>query len=443
MTMMGSLRVSRRVSMCMLKAGANAPATASKHCYSGRNIYNNNMGAHRHYTQTQQPPKGIRQGTLFAILACTGLGVTIYSLLEYYSAFNQWPPSLRADLRLAVKAQRGRDYNRAEEHWRRVIDRAEQLPESEFESEGGLGVSKPLVVTGLHISLAHMLEVVGRSEGGGSGKAGERISDAHRLLSTALSYLLRQQHKEDAPPAETHRAIALAVKLGDMAYTMRSTSAQHYYEWALDEMFRVSRVEKARKENESERDGEKALEKQPDNTHAHSLMTHQLDLPKWVAVSDLGGCLERLAAIYGESGHAEMAIPLYMQAITLLLPPPTFRLHQPSTSDTCRAALLMTNLASVLTAHPSSKNLDNALKWADKAVDLVTHADSAHSDKICNHTLAVGLFNVGVLNEMLNHPSTALDNYNRASEHSDKYGLVAAKLQSKEASRRVRSDLRN
>lgn len=251
------------------------------------------------------------------------------------------------------------------------------LPDREY---AGLGVSKSLVVTGLHISLAQVLEL------------SERVRDAQVELSSALSYLLSIPHKS---PSETHRCIALSVKLGDMSYKMRDTTAENYYEWALEEMFRVSRVEKERKEQVKR----EAPEKSDDNTQL-SLMTHQLNLPKWVSVSDLGACLERLAAIYAEQGQAARAVPLYMQAITLLMPPQKFRAAQPPTSDKCRAALLMTNLSSVLTAHPSSRNLDTALQWANKAIDVVEHADGSDADKICNHTLAVGLFNIGVLNEV-------------------------------------------
>ncbi|TIA92865.1 hypothetical protein E3P99_00423 [Wallemia hederae] len=360
----------------------------------------------------QQPPKGIRQGTLFAILACTGLGATIYAVLEYYSAFTEWPEAVRGDIRFAVKAHKAGDTKRALEGYRKVIDTGRELSEEEYKA---IGVSKAITLTGVQIACATLLSL------------SERPSDAHHELADALSYLLSGDVKKG--DAETHRCIALAVKLGDMAYRARERSqAEQYYEWALAEMFRVSRAEKERKENDKEHTkGDEQL----------NLMTHQLNLPKWVSVSDLGGTLERLAALYSEQGRPEAAAPLYMQAISLLMPPQPFRHTPPSTSDRCRAALLMTNLSSVLTSHPSSKNLDNALQWANKAVELVEYSQNSDDDKVCNHTLAVGLFNVGVLHEMLNAPNAAVDSYGRAYRHSDKHNLIAAKLQSKEALRRV------
>ena len=62
----------------------------------------------------------------------------------------------------------------------------------------------------------------------------------------------------------------------------------------------------------------------------------------------------------------------------------------------------MTNLSQILTINPSTKNLKTALTWANKSVDVTEHAInlSSNSSNICDKTLAVGYFNIGVLNEV-------------------------------------------
>lgn len=72
-----------------------------------------------------------------------------------------------------------------------------------------------------------------------------------------------------------------------------------------------------------------------------AILVGELGLPKWVTKTDLGGTLETLGNLYARKGNVEYAMPLYLQTISLLLPPPQARQHEPSTGDKCHAATIV------------------------------------------------------------------------------------------------------
>jgi hypothetical protein len=72
-----------------------------------------------------------------------------------------------------------------------------------------------------------------------------------------------------------------------------------------------------------------------------AILVGELGLPKWVTKTDLGGTLETLGNLYARKGNVEYAMPLYLQTISLLLPPPQVRTQEPSTGDKCHAATIV------------------------------------------------------------------------------------------------------
>lgn len=76
-----------------------------------------------------------------------------------------------------------------------------------------------------------------------------------------------------------------------------------------------------------------------------AILVGELGLPTWVTKTDLGGTLETLGNHYARKGNVEYAMPLYLQTISLLLPPPQARKHEPSTGDKCHAATIVSVLS--------------------------------------------------------------------------------------------------
>jgi hypothetical protein len=72
-----------------------------------------------------------------------------------------------------------------------------------------------------------------------------------------------------------------------------------------------------------------------------AILVGELGLPTWVSKSDMGGTLETLGNLYARKGNVEYAMPLYMQTISLLLPPPQMRKQEPSIADKCHAATVV------------------------------------------------------------------------------------------------------
>lgn len=75
-----------------------------------------------------------------------------------------------------------------------------------------------------------------------------------------------------------------------------------------------------------------------------AILVGELGLPKWVTKTDLGGTLETLGNFYARKGNVEYAMPLYLQTISLLLPPPKMRKEQPSTGEKCHAATIVSRV---------------------------------------------------------------------------------------------------
>ena len=67
----------------------------------------------------------------------------------------------------------------------------------------------------------------------------------------------------------------------------------------------------------------------------------ELELPAWVGKADMGATLEALGNLYAARGDVEYAMPLYLQSISLLVPPPSSGKPEPGSSDKCHAATIV------------------------------------------------------------------------------------------------------
>ena len=71
------------------------------------------------------------------------------------------------------------------------------------------------------------------------------------------------------------------------------------------------------------------------------MLVGELELPSWVTKSDVGATLESLGNLYARKGNVEYAMPLYLQSISLLLPPAQAKKPEPSVGDKCHAATIV------------------------------------------------------------------------------------------------------
>ena len=185
-------------------------------------------------------------------------------------------------------------------------------------------------------------------------------------------------------PQERMRGVALAQKIADLAQhsdvvvppcPVASNGrtidpAEGYLTWSVEEMLRLVR--------------EAADVSVPSES---AVLLSDLHLPPWVTTEDVGGSIEALGAFYAARGLAEYAVPLYIQAVGLLLPTasgdaPHTRRTPPTVAERCRAAILMNNISQVLAQGkpPSSEApvkpalimLDQAISWAMKGLDIAT-----------------------------------------------------------------------
>lgn len=124
-----------------------------------------------------------------------------------------------------------------------------------------------------------------------------------------------------------------------------------------------------------------------------SVSLAELDLPPWVAKSDILSSLESLGSFYARAGETQYAIPLFLQALEILLPTnPAMRAKRPTSSvtvnDRCQASVIMNNISETFL---SGKEVDDAefkkaqdahggrvgqaTAWAKKGLDLVQNTN--------------------------------------------------------------------
>ncbi|KAJ1311850.1 hypothetical protein OPQ81_010311 [Rhizoctonia solani] len=337
-----------------------------------------------------------------------GVGATLYGLYEFYSTFTTWPKELRGDLRSAVKAEMQGDYKISEAYFRRALEKAQGLTPEQ------LGVQYHL-------------------------KVKEQMRSMRELLRTF----------SESPPApvpapvlsgpERMRAISLSMKLGEIAARFGQTEEEErYLVFGAEEILRM--LKEASGALPSVESG---------NTNQNGGSQHDLILPSWVSHTDAGSVLERLAEFYSRTGRPDYAVPLYLQALSILLPPSKNSNRTPTIVDRCRGALLMNNLAEIFASpSPSRKaNIEQATAWAKKGLAVAQKArgeippDSskkkAHSPDdpltTCESVLAVLMYNLGMLSEQKEDVAGAKLLFKQALDQSKIAGFEEGKLEAQKA----------
>ncbi|KAI3629183.1 hypothetical protein CBS9595_000255 [Malassezia furfur] len=414
----------------------------------------------------------MRAGVLFVGLSALAVAFTTYGVWEYFAAFRVWPKELREPLRAALKAKNRGKFARSAKHFREAWDLARTLDPAR------LGGDALLKTTGIAVALGDVLE------------QDKRVDEAAEVYADALDEVLQRgafatERPAERTPQERMRAVALAQKLGDLAVggarvrafddgTAHRTSspAEGYLSWSVSELMRLVQT--------------------GGTPGGGPLMLADLHLPPWVSAQELGGSVEALGAFYASHDIAEYAVPLYLQAISLLMPirGDGAKRAPPTVAERCRAAILMNNLSQILAQGkrppvpdgapaPSVAPLDQALAWAAKGLDLATitsyragflaelpeeerewllrfsgfdpakvggvapvveaesEARLAQVRSQCLGTQFVLLYNLGMFHEMQGDVTTAKRLFARAMRQADALGLREARAQCARSLRRL------
>ncbi|KAG8949131.1 hypothetical protein FRC03_000444 [Tulasnella sp. 419] len=353
------------------------------------------------YVEDSHPGKqrsGLRVSTLFGITMAFGLLGIGYGIYDIYSSMTTWPPELRQDLRIAVRAKQRGDFKSSVEAFRKAYGKAITL--------SSFGGDRAYQTSAIALALADVLET-------GTGD----LKSAYDVYITALNdlklngSLVEENGASRMNGKERARAIGIVMKLTELGGRLRDAGddVEEHLGWALGEMLKDMGVDN-RKEG-SEDEGVKELE-----------------LPRWSEAGlDIVAVLEKAGQFYASRGKTDYAVPLYLQAISSLLPPSQAQQRKdqseswihlgphkiPSAGDRCKAATLMNNLASLFaTPTPAHRNVNipQVKAWADKALEIVTKARESYVVKsthqltedqmLCEETVAVVLFNLGMLSEV-------------------------------------------
>ncbi|KZT23713.1 hypothetical protein NEOLEDRAFT_1136204 [Neolentinus lepideus HHB14362 ss-1] len=414
-------------------------------CVSGAlSVYASRRCISSNAAQSDAGPGQTRISTVFTILLGVGIATTGCGIYQFYQTFTLWPPAVRGDLRAGIKAKNQGDLVLSERYLRRALETAQSLPLSDFSPEPYLKLS------GIAVALAEVLEANGKPE-----EAYKTYADALDRLKKAISYSEQLKLQElassaptskDTPTHETElvltgperlRAVAIACKLGEMAdtYQQPETEEEQWLTWAVEELLRTL-IDM--RQHHKIADATKREEKQKDV----QIVLADLSLPKWVTKTDVGAPIEALGRFYAKTGRVDYATTLYLQAISILMPPAGSG-NTASAEDSCRVAQLMSNLSElIMRGSPTPDKLHQAEAWAQQALAVVnktTKTARGNPEQIagCEETLGAVLFNLGSLREMNNDRAAAKDYFATSLEQSKRMQSQEGILEAKTALRRL------
>ena len=215
------------------------------------------------------------------ILTCSGR-------YEFYSSFAIWPEEVRSDLRAGVKAKQQGNLALSRKlltQWvllvlapplalmqrRRALQTALSLPPDRFSP------SPYLKLSGIAITLCEVLE------------QDNKPREAYEGYIAALEHL--RKNWSALTSEERLRAISLGQRLGEMAdtYQLGEAEEERWLTWSVEEVLKP-----AKDIGSSEPRG---------NSDEGNLVLSDLELPKWVTVTDIGAPLETLGAFYARTGR--------------------------------------------------------------------------------------------------------------------------------------------
>ncbi|KAJ4467742.1 hypothetical protein C8J55DRAFT_438603 [Lentinula edodes] len=346
----------------------------------------------------------------FVTIMVGGVALSGYGGFILYQTLTMWPPEVRGDLRDAVRAKHKGDLGKSEQHFHRAWNTIRILP---IEL---LGSQPYLKLTGMALAFADVLELSNKPQ------------RAYEVYVYALELLQQDDVKARLTGPERLRAVAISSKLGELAKDLKKHKSEEekWLVWSVEELLRI--VKSPSKDDAGEN---------VDYTHQGSFNLPLLALPSWISKTDIGAPLEALGSFYAEAGRLDFAMPLYLQAISLLIPPAP---KKSTLEDRCRGAQLMGNLSEMIMRRPpSSDTLVQAEAWASQALAVTKKARAESSKPIdqCEEVYAAALFNLATFRNMAGDRSVARSLYRDGLEQARSIGLSEGVVEASRALHRL------
>ncbi|KIY47531.1 hypothetical protein FISHEDRAFT_74635 [Fistulina hepatica ATCC 64428] len=351
----------------------------------------------RTYATEASTPKRLRSPWM-TTLFLFGAGCVGYGLYDLYKMLTLWPPELRDDLRSAIQAKHKGEFSLSEAYFQRAWEIAQALALDVFGREPYLKLS------GILIALADAFEVE------------DKQNEAYDTYVRAYEYLVDPARSETLTPREQLRVVAVATKLGEMAEKLKKPQAEEekYLEAAVNRIVKVLLPLQGAQQGAAVASDEKSTPdtlpsssalsiELPPSDEPSQLLLAELDLPEWVTIEDVGAPLQNAAAFYTRIGRYDLAMPLYLHAISLLIPPaPRKTIPQ----DRCRGAQMMVALSEAILRNPKNpQRLEQAYAWCEKALEVVQETrkgltkGKSPPEPLCEVTFVVVLFSLGMVAE--------------------------------------------
>ncbi|KAG6377623.1 hypothetical protein JVT61DRAFT_15441 [Boletus reticuloceps] len=377
----------------------------------------------------------IRVSTIFTALLALGAGATLLGLYEIYTSFTLWPDEVRKDLRAGIRAKNQGDHALSERFLARAYQTALSLPLSVLGSDPYLklsGIAAVLAEVSPARRAKQVLKSVWEKGDVSTSASSDSAESGNNSSNDWAAYSLTNE--------ERLRRVAVACKLAELCSNEDGEEEEKWLSWAVEEVLRLAGVQTAHRNS--------AGGKAHANSTSTSVVLAELELPPWMRRVDLGAPLAALGSVYAHKGNVEYAMPLYLQAISLLLPPNAGNVP---IKDRCEAAQLMNNLSELIMRRPPSPEIRHqAQAWARQAYGLIERVDKMplprrgwfsssgeQSREVCDQVLGVVLFNLGMLREMDNDHATARSLYKQSLEQCERVGMKEGVLQTKRGLRRI------
>ncbi|KIK60151.1 hypothetical protein GYMLUDRAFT_43909 [Collybiopsis luxurians FD-317 M1] len=379
------------------------------------------LGTTRQYSILNQVAPGQRRlfSPWLAAFLVAGVAASGYGGFMLYQTLTMWPPEIRGDLRNAVRAKYKGDFELSEQHFHRAWNTVQSLP---LET---LGSQPYLKMTGLAVAFGDVLELSNKTE------------QAYDVYTQALDLLRQDDVKDTLTGPERLRAVALSSKLGELAAKLNRPKVEEekWLVWAVEELLRIV---KGSSPSSSDSGGGGGSEDVDYHTQGH-INLPLLPLPSWMNKTDIGAPLEALGAFYAEAGRLDFAMPLYLNAISLLIPPAP---KKSSVEDRCRGAQLMTNLSElIMRGAPTPQTLHQAEAWASQALAVSRKARGEASKSkpvdLCEEVYAAALYNVATFRDMAGDKKTARDLYRDGLEQARSIGMTEGIVEASKALHRI------
>ncbi|KAF5374399.1 hypothetical protein D9757_011841 [Collybiopsis confluens] len=276
-----------------------------------------------------------------------------------------------------------------------------------------VGTQPYLKITGLAVAFGDILERAGKGE------------QAYDLYVQSLDILQQDDVKNTLTGPERLRAVALSTKLGELAAQLKRSKAEEE-KWLVLAVEELLRIVKGPNDESLGGSGDDA-----DDYSQGKINFPLLPLPPWMNKTDIGAPLEALGAFHAHAGRLDFAMPLYLQAISLisLLIPPAPK--KSSAEDRCRELIMR--------GQPTPQVLHQAESWATQALGVTKKArrELSKPADLCEEVYAAALFNVAAFREMAGDKSTARSLFREGLEQARSIGMTEGTREASNALRRL------